>query len=959
MRLPLLFVIAALSASACGGGSGGDAPVIALPTASLDASSTAIDAGGSATLTWSSANATSCTASGGWSGTLAAAGSRSTGALGNDTTFSLTCTGTGGTSRTASVAIVVNDPPTAALTANPVSVTAGNASMLTWSSAHATSCTASGGWSGALAASGSLSTGALTANSNFFLTCVGPGGTSPAATASVMVTHLPVATASLSASPTSVASGGSSTLTWSSTNATACTASGGWSGSVTASGSSSTGPVSASTVYSLVCTGAGGTSAPATATVNILPTAALSVYPSVIASGGSSTLTWSSTNATSCSASGGWSGALGAGGTKTTGAVTATTTYSLICSGPGGSTLAASATLTVASASMSLAPTAAAITLTRTQQFTATVPGGGAATWTVDAIAGGNSSVGTISSTGLYTAGSTGVHTIVATSAANPTQTATSTVAVTDLAGVYTYHNDVSRDGVNSQEYALTTANVKSSFGKLAACAVDGAIYAQPLWVANVTVNGGPHNVIFVATAHDSLFAIDADSTSCTQLWMVSLIDAAHGATAGETPIPSVAGDALVGAGYGDIQPEIGVTGTPVIDPATGILYVVSKSVGTSQTLFYQRLHAIDITTGNEETGSPIGITATVPGTATGGTTVLFSAKQENQRPGLALANGNVYLAWAAHEDSAPWFGWVMAYQYNGSSFTQTAAFNTAPNAGDGGIWMSGGAPAVDSGGNVYLSTGNGQFDAGSVSPPNNDYGDSLLQLTSSLAVNQYFTPSDEANLFQTDGDFGAGGTALLADLPSGNTVTHALVCGGKDGSLYVLNRDLLGGMGDVFAVQKIALGHGLFSTAALWNGSLFVSPAGGALTAYGLTPSTVQFGLTSVSAHSYSWPGATPSVSATGTQNGLVWALDNHNYCTKQSQACGPAVLHAYDATDLATELWNSSTNSGDAAGYAVKFTVPTVANGRVYVGTRGNNAGGVDSSTSKAGELDIYGLK
>jgi hypothetical protein len=958
MRLTSLCLIAAVCAlSSCGGAT---APITALPTASLDASSTTIDAGGSATLTWASSNATSCSASGGWSGTLAAAGSRSTGPLGDDTTFSLTCTGTAGTSQTASLAIVVDDPPTATLIANPISVTAGSASLLTWSSAHATACSASGDWSGALAPSGSRTTGALTVNSTFSMTCTGPGGTSPAATAAITVKSLPAApTATLAAAPPAVSAGGMSTLTWSSTNATSCTASGGWTGSLATSGTRSTGAVNGQTTYTLICAGPAGTSTPATATVNIVPTAALSVYPSVIAPGGSATLTWSSTNAGSCMASGGWGGTLGTGGSQTTGALSMTTTYSLACSGLGGNSAPASATLTVSSVTMSLSPTAAAITLTRTQQFTATVPGGGAATWTVDGIANGNSSVGTISSTGLYTAGSAGVHTIVATSAANSTQTAAATVAVTDLAGVYTYHNDLSRDGVNSQEYALTTANVTSSFGKLASCAVDGAIYAQPLWVANVTVSGAKHNIVFVATEHDSLFAFDADSTACTQLWMVSLIDAAHGGTAGETPLISITGDALVGMNSGDIQPEIGVTGTPVIDPATGILYVVSKSVGPAKTLFYQRLHAIDITTGNEETGSPIGIAATVAGTASGGTTVLFSAKQENQRAGLALANGNVYVAWAAHEDSSPWYGWVMAYQYNRTSFTQIAAFNTTPNEGEGGVWMAGEAPAVDSSGNLYLSTGNGEFDANSTSPPNNDYGDTLLQLTSSLGVNQYFTPSDELTLYQTDGDFGSGGAAVLADLPAGNTVTHALVCGGKDGSLYVLNRDLLGGMGDVFAVQKISLGHGIFSTAALWNNNLFVAPASGALNAYQLTPSTVQFGLTSVSAHTYKWPGATPSVSASAAQNGLVWALDNSSYCTKQSSSCGPTVLHAYDATDLATELWNSSTNPGDAAGFAVKFAVPTIANGRVYVGTRGNNIGGVDSATSTPGELEIYGLK
>ena len=212
---------------------------------------------------------------------------------------------------------------------------------------------------------------------------------------------------------------------------------------------------------------------------------------------------------------------------------------------------------------------------------------------------------------------------------------------------------------------------------------------------------------------------------------------------------------------------------------------------------------------------------------------------------------------------------------------------------------------------------------------------------------------------YNQDMDFGAGGAAVLADLPFGGGVTHALVCGGKDGTLYVLNRDLLGGFGDMFAVQTIALGNPIFSTASLWNGNVYIAPVGGALVAYQFTSAAANFGLVSMSAHSYQFPGATPSVSASGTQNGVVWALDNSSYCTEQSTSCGPAVLHAYDATDLATELWNSSTNPLDVAGNAVKFTVPTIANGRVYVGTRGNNAGGADGSTSTPGELEIYGLK
>jgi hypothetical protein len=625
----------------------------------------------------------------------------------------------------------------------------------------------------------------------------------------------------------------------------------------------------------------------------------------------------------------------------------------LTCSGAGGTSTVASATLTVSNVSMSLAPQNAALTLSRTQQFTATVPGGGAAAWTVDGIANGNATVGSISTTGLYTAGAAGVHTIAATSVANSKQSASATAAVTDLAGVYTYHNDAARDGANTQEYALTPANINTtSFGKRAACAVDGAIYGQPLWVANVTLSGAKHNVVFVATQHDTLFAFDGESNTCVTLWSISLIDMAHGGTSGEIPVPSTS----VGTGFGDIQPEVGVNGTPVIDASSGTLYVVSKSIDSTLSTYYQRLHAIDITNGLEKSGSPVLIAGSFP--HTGGSLVAFSPKQENQRPGLALVNGTVFVAWGSHEDASPWYGWVMGYRYSGGAWSQTAVFNSTPNVGGGGIWMGGGAPSVDASNHLYFLTGNGGFDANNPSAPNNDYGDSLLQADTLLNITSYFTPSDELALAQSDRDFGSGGAAVLADLPAGNTVTHALVCGGKDGTLYVLNRDLLGGFGDSAAVQMLALGHALFSTPAIWNNRLFAAGSGGPLTSYQLNTSTVQFTRATSSSQTYGFPGSTPSVSAAGTQNGVVWVLDTHSYCTRQSAACGPAVLHAYDATNLSTELWNSSLRAADAAGFAVKFSVPTVANGRVYVATRGNNTGGPDGSTSAPGELEIYGL-
>ena len=713
------------------------------PTVTLAATPSSIAHGGASTLTWSSTNATSCTASGGWSGTKATGGSQSTGPLTATTTYSLSCTGTGGTSNVTTATVKVVPSPTVALAANPTSVASGSASTLTWSSTNATSCTASGGWSGTKATSGSQSTGPLTATTTYSLSCTGVGGTSNVTTATVKV--VPRATVNLAANPTSVASGSASTLTWSSTNATSCTASGGWSGTKATSGSQSTGPLTATTTYSLSCTGVGGTSNVTTATVKVVPraTVALAANPTSVASGSASTLTWSSTNATSCTASGGWSGTKATSGSQSTGPLTATTTYSLSCTGIGGVSNTAIATVKTVTGSVTLSPKTAALASSQTQQFTATVPGGGTASWTVDGVAGGNSAVGIINSTGLYTAGTAaGTHTVVASSVAAPTQTASATVAVTDLAGVYTYHNDLARDGANTHEYALTPANVNtSSFGKLTSCAVDGVINGQPLWVANLTVNGAKHNVVFVTTQHDSLYAFDADAVPCQQLWTVSLIDAAHGAQAGETTVPPN----LFGAGGGDIAPEFGVTGAPVIDAASGLLYVVSMSVNSGHSAYYQRLHAINLTTGAEKTGSPATIAGTYP-TAAGGT-VTFDPHRQLQRTGLALVNGVVYVAFASQEDTGTWYGWMMGYPYNGASFTQTAVFNAAPNTREAGIWMSGGAPAADSGNDLYVVTGNGGFN-----PPSNDYGDSLLQLTPSLTVSQWFTPTNQANDNQRSG---------------------------------------------------------------------------------------------------------------------------------------------------------------------------------------------------------------
>lgn len=568
-----------------------------------------------------------------------------------------------------------------------------------------------------------------------------------------------------------------------------------------------------------------------------------------------------------------------------------------------------------------------------------------------------------------------GVYTITARTLSDPAATAAPMqsrsvrVGVTDLAGVYTYHDDLARDGANEREYALTPANVNAaSFGKLFSCPVDGAIYAQPLWASHLDVDGSWRNVVLVATAHDSLYAFDADESPCVELWNVSLIGRHHGSDGGESTVPAGVDLHLVGRGDGDIAPEVGVTGTPVIDPKTGTLYVVSKSVIYSAGLHFRvRLHAIDLATGAERPGSPVTVNATFAGN--GGVRVGFDPRTENQRAGLALANGTVYVGFGSHEDGMPFYGWILGYRYDGSSLEQTSILNTAPSAREGGVWMSGAAPAVDTAGNLYVLTGNAGFDAAAADPPNDDYGDSLLELSGDLKVLQYFTPSDQHFNDVQNNDFGAGG-AVLASLPAGGTSGHIAIVGGKDGDVFVVDRDRLGGYGDSKALQKLGTGiekdvsgayPGLiFGEGALWDDRYYVTGAGEPLKVYRLDPSTARLSFEGAATEpvAYGYPGATPAISAMGDSNGIVWVLDNRRYCTPGSQGCGPTVLRAYDAATL-RQLWSSPLSGPDAAGNAVKFTVPTIANGKVYVGTRGNNTGGVYGTTSVSGELDVYGLE
>jgi hypothetical protein len=649
---------------------------------------------------------------------------------------------------------------------------------------------------------------------------------------------------------------------------------------------------------------------------------------------------------------------------------------------------------------VSISPKVASVAAnSQTQQFTATVTGNTSnlgVTWSVDGIANGDTTTGTISANGLYTpAASGGTHTVTATSVANTADSASVTVAVTDLAGVFTHHNNLARDGTNTQEYALTSSSVNAAtFGKLFSCATatasqaqagQGAVFTQPLWVPGLTMSGGVHNVIFVATQHDTVFAFDADANPCVTYWQVNLLDALHGGTSGETPV--FWNDLGCQCGVGDIYPEVGVTGTPVIDPATGTIYLVSTSQNGSQRAFFQRLHALDLSNGSEKFNAPVNIAASVPGVGDGGTSVAFSAQMENQRPGLALAGGVVYIGWSSHEDASPWHGWLMGY--NAANVQQQeSVFNVSPNGGAGGIWASGGAPAVDSDGNIYVSTGNGVFDANSTTMPDNDFGDSILKLvpfTSStpngfnLNLVDWFTPDDQSCLSNSDTDLGSGNVVLLADQTSG-PVMHLLVQMGKEGVVYLINRDAMGQFsgqsnscsGANSQIVQTFLGSpaGYYGTPAFWQNGIYFAgshDAAGAndfLKLFPFNPATGLFDTVpaSQSSHAYNFSGATPSISSQGASNGIVWAIDASAYgYANQNPAggvtncfqvpvpapcSGPAVLHAYDAATLTVEYWNSdmASNSRDHAGNAVKFVPPTIANGKVYVSTRT--------------EIDVYGL-
>jgi hypothetical protein len=722
-------------------------------------------------------------------------------------------------------------------------------------------------------------------------------------------------------------------------------------------------------------------------------------------------------------------------------------------------TVSSGAPITVA-----ISPTSAAVAAAATQQFTASVTGSSntAVNWSVDGVSGGNSTVGTISATGLYSAPSTaGTHTVTATSQASSAASASAQVTVgggggacspasapptvticapaagstvvspvaisavgnsstpitktlvyvdnvlqyqtsassvnTSLsvgagahnltvqfyngawvkqsetftvssggggssgsANVVTWHYDNERTGLNPNETALTTANVNTaSFGKLFSYLVDGYIYAQPLYVSSLTIAGAKHNVVFVATQNDSVYAFDADNYgSGAPLWKRSLLQS------GETPLTT-----------GAIKPYEGITSTPTIDLASNTIYVVSLQQTSSSSFF--RLHALDLVTGAEKFGGPIEIHASVPGTNSDSVNGVVSLTTACiQRTALLLADNTVLFGFSGCHS-----GWLLSY--DSQTLAQTGVFNMSPNingygtyGGAGGVWMGGGGPAADSSGSVYITTGNGPYD------DSTSFGDSVMKFNSQLKLLDHFTPYDWAFLQCKDSDLSAGGLLLIPG------ASRALV-GGKTGKMYLVNTGSLGGeqANDAGAAQWLwfeqdlspaysttctdnkgnvltsdVTGYQIYGTGAFFNGSVYLgitpsvasvrgpvrqfSYANGQLTPGAVTPD-------SIAPNSY---GTTPFISANGTANGIVWVLDHGLPIQDPDNVpATSAVLRAYDATNLAKELYNSEQNASDTAGLGIKFTSPIVANGKVFIGTGKDPV----STANPRGELDVFGLK
>ena len=487
------------------------------------------------------------------------------------------------------------------------------------------------------------------------------------------------------------------------------------------------------------------------------------------------------------------------------------------------------------------------------------------------------------------------------------------------------------RTGANLHETILRPSNVNTrTFGKRFTRTVDGDVFAEPLYIPSLAIPGlGKRNVVFAATEHDSVYAFDVNGTRDTPLWKTTFADPEHGIT--------TLSDHDVFCPF--ITPELGITPTPVIDPTTKTMYVLArtKEHGT----FVQKLHALDITTGKERPNSPVVISATVPGTGDGsvGGKLSFDPQKENPRAALLLLDGEVYLTWASSCDIGPYHGWVMAYDAH--TLHQRAVLNTSPDGDDAGIWQSDAGPSADDASNVYVATGNGNFNA--AKPGGRNFGDSLLKLHldgQALAIRDYFTPFNQKDMDAHDWDLGSQGPVLLGTQTGAHP--HLLVVAGKEGKLYLLDRDHLGKFhegSDPQVLQTIKT-KDAYGAAAYWNGNVYFTDRSDITRDFALQNGLLkEKGVTTRMPS----PAATPVISADGTKGAILWVASTKEW--DETHIDRPAILHAYDATNITRELYNSEQNSArDRGDNTVRFSIPTIADGHVFIGTRGH--------------LDVYGL-
>jgi hypothetical protein len=612
--------------------------------------------------------------------------------------------------------------------------------------------------------------------------------------------------------------------------------------------------------------------------------------------------------------------------------------FDVVVSNTVGSQTSAMATLTVNAASVgptiTTQPANQMVTVGQTATFSVTATGTAPLgyQWQKN---GGNISGATAASytTPATVAGDSGANFDVVVS--NMVGSQTSTVATLTVNAitvstidVVTYHYDNLRTGQNLNETILTPANVNSTkFGKLGAFTVDGLVDAQPLYLSAVAIpSAGTKNVLYVATEHGSVYAFDADSVNgntSTFLWKASVLGS------GETSSDD--------RGCGQVTPEIGVTATPVIDRtrgAHGAIYVVAMSKDASGNYFH-RLHALDLTTGAELFGGPMLVEASYPGTGDSSSngSVVFEAKQYKERPGLLEIGGTIYTTWSSHCDARPYTSWVMSYDTN--TLVQTSVLNLVPNGSEGGIWMAGTAPGADASGNIYFMVGNGDFDTtlnASGFPANANCGQCYVRLSSSAPITllDYFTPSNTVSESSGDVDFGSGGPLLLPDLVDGNGATRHLAVGsGKDAIIYVVDRDNMGkfnsGANNIYQQINGQIG-GVWSKPSYFNSTVYYGAVGDHLKAFPITSAKLSATPATESPNSFAYPGTTPSISANGTSNGIVWAVENSS----------TGVLHAYNAANLTSELYNSNQAANNRDHFSDnKYVSPMVANGKVYVGT------------------------